>query len=54
MYAHYFNKTARKPAEVIITTGPALNTGVVFQSYVSGKADARRRARAHNAQPWNF
>lgn len=53
-YAHYFNKTRSKPAEVIITTGPALTSGTLFQSYVSGKADARRYCGQYNAQPWNF
>lgn len=52
--AHFFTKTARKPAEVMITTGPALNTGVLFQSNVAGKAEARKHAAEYGAQCWNF
>lgn len=52
--AHFFSKTARKPAEVMITVGPALTSGTLFQSYVGGKAEARKLAREHGAQPWNF
>lgn len=53
-YAHYFNKTRSKPAEVIITVAPSLTSGTLFQSYVSGRNEARKHMRAYNAQPWNF
>ena len=52
--AHFFSKTARKPAEVIITTGPALTSGTVFQSYVASKSEARKHAKSYGAQCWNF
>lgn len=53
-YAHYFNKTRRNPAEVIITVGPSLTSGTVFQSYVSGKREAAKYAAENNAKHWNF
>jgi hypothetical protein len=53
-YAHFFTKTARKPAEVIITSGPELNAGYVALYCVGGKTEARRFAKQHNAVCWNF
>ena len=47
--AHYFaSKQAKK---VVIAVGPR----PVGEEYtVSGKAEARKIAKQHNAQPWNF
>lgn len=53
MYAHFFSKTARKPAELVLTATPALgafDTAIC----VSGKAEARRIAKQRGAQAWNF
>ncbi len=52
--AHFFTKTRNKPAEVIITVGPSLTSGTVFQSYVSGKREAAKYAAENNAKHWNF
>lgn len=53
-YAHFFTKTARKPAEVIITCGPELNAGYLALSTVANRTEARRFAKQHNATPHNF
>ena len=47
--AHYFASKSIK--KVVIATGPAPR-GEEFS--VSGKAEARKIAKQHNAQPWNF
>jgi ribosomal protein S3 len=51
-YAHYFATRTRR--ELVISDTPSLagNAGVTVT--VSGKAEARRIAREHGAQPWNF
>lgn len=47
--AHYFaSKSAKK---VVISEGL---TPVGEEFTVSGKAEARKLAKQHNAQPWNF
>lgn len=52
-FAHFFAKTSRKPAELILTDSPRLG-GFDTTICVSGKAEARRIARQRNAKCWNF
>lgn len=52
-YAHFFSKTARKPAELVLTDGPSL-TDCAISMAVAGKAEARRIAAERNAIVWNF
>lgn len=54
LYAHFFTKTARKPAELMVTETPALNSGTIFHTNVAGKAEARKLAAQYGAQAWNF
>lgn len=49
MYAHYFATKKTKFVVISKTTRPEGQ-----RIAVSGKAEARRIAKAHNAQPWNF
>jgi hypothetical protein len=53
-YAHFFNGTARKPATLVISETPALNSGVISEIPVAGRRDARVAAKLNNATPWNF
>jgi hypothetical protein len=53
-YAHFFSRTARKPAELIVTVTPSLTSATVFHANVVGKAEARKYAAQHGAQCWNF
>lgn len=52
-YAHFFAKTARKPAELVLSNGPDL-TGPTLSHAVANKAEARRLAKQSNAICWNF
>lgn len=47
--AHYFATKASKKVVISESLSP---TGKEF--LVSGKAEARKVARQHDAQPWNF
>lgn len=49
MFAHYF-KTAKQSFVIISATYAP--TGLRVD--VSGKTEARKVAKAHNAAPWNF
>jgi hypothetical protein len=51
MMAHYYGSKA-KGFTVRITADMQPIGGVVFA--VAGKAEAKKIAKAHNAQPWNF
>jgi hypothetical protein len=49
MKAHYFSSKSKKV--LVISEGPS----PVGREYpVSGKAEARKIAKQHNAEPWNF
>lgn len=52
-YAHFFSKTARKPAELVLTETPKLDVYAVSLA-VAGKVEARRIAAGRNAIVWNF
>lgn len=52
-YAHYFAKTSRRPAELVLTDGPDLRS-IRRSIPVSGKAEARRKVLAMGALAWNF
>ena len=52
-YAHFFSKTARKPAELVLTDSPKLG-GFDTTICVTGKAQARQIAKKRNAIVWNF
>lgn len=52
-YAHFFSKTARKPAELMLTETPAIDRYAISLP-VAGKAEARRIANGRNAIAWNF
>ena len=53
-YAHSFSRTARKPAELIVTDLPSLTSATVFHADVAGKREARKYATQLGAQCWNF
>jgi hypothetical protein len=50
MYAHYF---ASKTTKLLIVTDQVRPVGGITYK-VAGKAEARKRAKQHNAQPYNF
>ncbi len=52
-YAHFFSKTARKPAELVLSETPSLDAYAISLP-VAGKAEARRIAGERNAIVWNF
>lgn len=53
LYAHFFTKTASKPAELVLSESPSLTS--IYKSFpVSGKVEARRIANQNNAIVWNF
>lgn len=49
MLAHYF--ASKKTKFVVISDGPTPNGKRIA---VSGKVEARKIAKEHDAQPWNF
>lgn len=51
MKAHFYG-TKAKGFTVRITDSMQPFGGIVFS--VAGKADAKKIAKEHNAQPWNF
>jgi hypothetical protein len=53
-YAHFFSKTSRKPAELIVTEDATLRSGTIFHANVAGKAEARKYAAQYGAKCWNF
>lgn len=56
-YAHIYRTRATCTLgrfELIITTGAAINDGVIGVTYYATKADAKRAAKLVNATPYNY
>ena len=57
MYAHVYRTRSTCTLgkfELIITTGAAINAGVISTTYHATKADAKRAAKLANATPYNY
>lgn len=52
--AHYTNGSARKPATVFIASRTIGQRRWTHEIAVTGKREARKVAKQHNATPWNF
>lgn len=54
MEAHYTNGTKIRPATLTIATNYNGCRVWITTHQVSGKVEARKLAKWHNATPWNF
>lgn len=52
--AEYTNKSKHEPAWLTLNRIENGRRSFVLQIGVSGKVEARRVAKQHGAQPWNF
>jgi len=52
LYSHIYK--TRGGFNLILTTGPALNTGVISETQHADKRAAKAAAKAAGAKPWNY
>lgn len=52
-YAHIF-KVKTGAWLLMVTTGPAINSGVMAESIYPNKQAAKQAAKLANAQAWNY
>ncbi len=52
-FAHFYSKTSRKPAELLLTDGHSIDQYAISIA-VADKREARRIAAERGAKCWNF
>lgn len=52
-YAHIYN-APKKQVRLMITTGPAIDNGVISEQLVDTKKEAKKLAKDAGATPYNY